>query len=143
MAFSSCCRMSHRFLPSSVNDDDLLSSFREIYSTVKRLEVNPLSRRAAHRVGIDASTSTMTTATTPTLRSPATASRDILVEVQFTGPQPSEGPSTLLCALLCAAFVEATPVELVRGRRKRARMPDGSVLLIGATRVGDCVRLRV
>ena len=51
---------------------------------------------------------------------------DVLVEVQFTGPQPSEGPGALLCDLLCGSGIEARPVELPRGRKKRARSDAGS-----------------
>lgn len=75
---------------------------RERYTTVKRLVV---------------------TAAKPAVRddnSNAT-SKDVLVEVQFTGPQPSEGPGALLCDLLCGVSVDARPVELPRGRKKRAR----------------------
>lgn len=60
---------------------------------------------------------------------PASAStdgRNLVVEVQFTGPQPSEGPGALLCDLLGGASVEAKPVELPRGRKKRARTDTAS-----------------
>lgn len=52
--------------------------------------------------------------------------RNVVVEVQFTGPQPSEGPGALLCDLLCGKSVEAKPVELPRGRKKRARTDASS-----------------
>lgn len=51
---------------------------------------------------------------------------DVLVEVQFTGPQPSEGPGALLCDLLCGSGIEARPVELPRGRKKRSRKSAAS-----------------
>lgn len=54
------------------------------------------------------------------------ADRNVLVEVQFTGPQPSEGPGALLCDLLCGSSVEAKPVELPRGRKKRPRTDAAS-----------------
>lgn len=84
---------------SPVKEADLLSSVRERYTTVKRLVVSPAS----------------------TDGSSVNPSRNVLVEVQFTGPQPSEGPGALLRDLLCGSSVEAKPVELPRGRKKRAR----------------------
>ena len=83
----------------------MLGSVRERYTTVKRLVVRPGS----------AST-----------RTPADGSRNVVVEVQFTDPQPSEGPGALLCDLLCGTSVEAKPVELPRGRKKRARTDASS-----------------
>lgn len=53
---------------------------------------------------------------------PNNLAKSVLVEVQFTGPQPSEGPGALLCDLLCGSSVDAQPVELPRGRKKRARV---------------------
>ena len=44
-----------------------------------------------------------------------------MVEVQFTGPQPGEGPAGLLRGLLYGKSVEARPVKLRRGRKKLAR----------------------
>lgn len=87
------------FVSSSVKEADLLSSVRERYTTVKRLVVSPASADG----------------------SSVTTSQNVLVEVQFTGPQPSEGPGALLRDLLCGSSVEAKPVELPRGRKKRAR----------------------
>lgn len=81
---------------------ELLASVRERYTTVKRLVVRP---GAASRT---------------------TDGRNVVVEVQFTGPQPSEGPGALLCDLLCGTAVEAKPVELPRGRKKRARTDASS-----------------
>ncbi|CAM9413302.1 unnamed protein product, partial [Hapterophycus canaliculatus] len=81
----------------------LLASVRERYTTVKRLVVRPAAGRAD-----------------------GSSDRNIVVEVQFTGPQPSEGPGALLCDLLGGVSVEAKPVELPRGRKKRARMDTAS-----------------
>lgn len=77
---------------------------RERYTTVKRLVITP----ASNKVGVS--------------RTLDSRSTDVLVEVQFTGPQPSEGPGALLCDLLCGGSVDAQPVELPRGRKKRARI---------------------
>ncbi|CAB1102111.1 unnamed protein product [Ectocarpus sp. CCAP 1310/34] len=43
----------------------------------------------------------------------------MLVEIQFAGPQPSEGCGALLCNLLRGSSVEARAVELPRGRKKK------------------------
>ena len=97
----------------AVSEVDLLASVRERYTTVKRLVVRSASpptglageQQQQHHPGVD---------------------RNVLVEVQFTGPQPSEGPGALLCDLLCGSSVEAKPVELPRGRKKRARTDAAS-----------------
>lgn len=86
-----------------MKESDLLSSVRERYTTVKRLVITPVSK-----AGVSRATDTR--------------SADVLVEVQFTGPQPSEGPGALLCDLLCGVSVDAQPVELPRGRKKRPRV---------------------
>lgn len=83
---------------AAVKEPELLSSVRERYTTVKRLVVTPAKPDVTK-----------------------TESKNVLVEVQFTGPQPSEGPGSLLCDLLCGVGVDARPVELPRGRKKRAR----------------------
>lgn len=88
-----------------MSEAELLASVRERYTTVKRLVVRPASTH-----------STVS----------STQDRNVLVEVQFTGPQPSEGPGALLCDLLCGAGVEAKPVELPRGRKKRSRTDAAS-----------------
>ncbi|CAM9475560.1 unnamed protein product [Ectocarpus fasciculatus] len=89
---------------SSASEVELLASIRERYTTVKRLVVRPAATNndaaAAAAEG---------------------GPRNVVVEVQFTGPQPSEGPGALLCDLLCGDSVDAKPVELPRGRKKRAR----------------------
>eukprot|EP00904_Undaria_pinnatifida_P007418 jgi/Undpi1/3806/HiC_scaffold_16.g07175.m1 len=95
-------------ITSDVSEVDLLASVRERYTTVKRLVV----RSASSTEGAPEA-------------NPA-ADRNVLVEVQFTGPQPSEGPGALLCDLLCGSSVEAKPVELPRGRKKRPRTDAAS-----------------
>lgn len=81
----------------------MLASVRERYTTVKRLVVRPGPTSARTDAG-----------------------RNVVVEVQFTGPQPSEGPGALLLDLLSGTSVEAKPVELPRGRKKRARTDASS-----------------
>lgn len=48
----------------------------------------------------------------------------MVVEVQFTGPQPGEGPAGLLRGLLYGTSVEARPVKLRRGRKKNLARAD-------------------
>lgn len=45
----------------------------------------------------------------------------VLIEIQFTGPQPIEGPAGLLCTLLESTFVAAYPIQLGRGRKRKTR----------------------
>lgn len=99
----------------SVSEVDLLVSVRERYTTVKRLVVRSASPPSGLPVGGQQQQH----------QHPA-VDRNVLVEVQFTGPQPSEGPGALLCDLLCGSSVEAKPVELPRGRKKRARTDAAS-----------------
>ena len=82
----------------------MLSSFRKKYTSARRLSFRSPT---AHEI-ID------------------TTSRgiegDILsIDLQFTGPQPIEGPAGLLCKLLQASFVAAHPVQLGRGRKRKVR----------------------
>ncbi len=90
---------------SPANEAELLASVRERYTTVKRLVVRPAPTAAP---------------------AGGKSGRNIVVEVQFTGPQPSEGPGALLCDLLHGTSVGAKPVELPRGRKKRARTDASS-----------------
>ncbi|CAB1097009.1 unnamed protein product [Ectocarpus sp. CCAP 1310/34] len=87
----------------NASEVELLASIRERYTTVKRLAVRPAASSKDAVAATDGSP------------------RNVVVEVQFTGPQPSEGPGALLCDLLCGVSVDAKPVELPRGRKKRAR----------------------
>lgn len=104
----------HLFVLHSVSEVDLLASVRERYTTVKRLVVRSASSPPSG-LAIGGHQH----------QHPA-VDRNVLVEVQFTGPQPSEGPGALLCDLLCGSSVEAKPVELPRGRKKRARTDAAS-----------------
>lgn len=78
--------------------DDLLSSVRQKYSTIKTMDIYPATTE--NEAGVSAGS-------------------DLVVKLQFSGPQPSEGPGSLLCNLLCGTSVKARPVELPRGRKKR------------------------
>lgn len=118
----------------AVKESELLSSVRERYTTVKRLVVTPALSKAGGNL------------TTPEGVGSAT---DVFVEVQFTGPQPSEGPGALLCDLLCGGSVDAQPVELPRGRKKRPRSDaasseasdSGECCVVSPTYTCDCERL--
>lgn len=92
-----------------------MSSVRERYTTVKRLVVRPAPSRGNDTFDPNFQNHVQQHLT-----------RNVLVEVQFTGPQPSEGPGALLCDLLCGMTVEAQPVELPRGRKKRTRTDTAS-----------------
>lgn len=43
----------------------------------------------------------------------------VLIEIQFTGPQPIEGPASFLCTLLQGTLVAVSPVQLGRGRKRK------------------------
>lgn len=116
---------THFLEPKTVDETDLLLSFRERYTTIKRLVISP-------------ATATITTTLLADkdgefLQTNNQDGRDVLVEVQFSGPQPSEGPGALLCALLCGSSFEAQPVELARGRKKRSRIAEPV-----AAEAGEC-----
>lgn len=86
--------------------DRLIASVRERYTTVKRLAIRPaeglgLAEKQKGAETVDPS--------------------DLVVTIQFAGPQPSQRPGKLLRELLGAASVEAHPVELGRGRKDQHR----------------------
>lgn len=86
--------------------DRLIASVRERYTTVKRLAIRP-----ADGVGLTEKHTGAETA------DPS----DLVVTIQFAGPQPSQRPGRLLRELLGADSVEAHPVELGRGRKNQQR----------------------
>lgn len=79
---------------------DVVASFRERYTAVKRLTLYPAS--GPHTENIK-------------------TWEGVRATVQFIGPQPSQGPGSLLCQLLAGTSVEAEPIILGRGRKKRPR----------------------
>ena len=103
---------------TAVSEADLLASVRERYTTIKRLVVTSASPSptTAALAGLAAEQQHQQHQVHP-----AVDRRNVLVEVQFSGPQPSEGPAALFCELLGGYSVEAKPVGLTRGRKKRAR----------------------
>lgn len=148
--------------PSAVTGADLLASVCERYTTVKRLVVKPGLLAPASGTSVPASAersaSASAAAASPqqqqTDLDPNTPSSCVLVEIQFAGPQPSERCGALLCHLLGGDSVDARPMELPRGRKKRSTrleddatlvMPSASanVVLSGASMTNECVSLRV
>lgn len=85
---------------AGITGADLLASVCHRYSTVKKLVVKPTS-------------STERTAADPRFGAA------LLVEICFAGPQPSESCGELLCLLLGGDSVQAWPVELPRGRKRK------------------------
>lgn len=101
----------------------MLSSFRKRYTSTRKLAFRPLADYAGATTTTTpppphADTTTTTTAITQGGRA--------CIEIQFTGPQPIEGPAGLMCNLLQATFVSAHPVQLDRGRKRKTR-PGGGV----------------
>ena len=90
--------------PAAVNEAEVLSSFHTRYTSARKLsfrlptafEINDTIDRGVEG-GI------------------------LSIDLQFTGPQPIEGPAGLLCKLLQASFVAAHPIILGRGRKRRLR----------------------
>lgn len=99
----------------------LIASVRERYTTVKQLAISPPTDDDSTGSGLTEERSGVETTTTTTT---VDSSRDLLVTVHFSGPQPSQRPGRLLRELLGADSVEAHPVELDRGRRKRQRFAE-------------------
>ncbi|CAM9662301.1 unnamed protein product [Ectocarpus sp. 12 AP-2014] len=96
-----------------MTEEDLFFAVRERYTTVKRLALKNAAPGPASEAAEPASKSTH-----DEVGFQAAAAGGVLVEIQFAGPQPSEGCGALLCHLLRGTSVEARPVELPRGRKK-------------------------
>lgn len=123
---------------SDITEARLLASVHERYTTVKRLVLRPGAGGAAPASPQRATTSSSrldlaessAPASAPTIPSPPSStgprasSSAVLIEIQFAGPQPSEGCGALLCHLLRGAAVKAWPLELPRGRKKKVARPD-------------------
>lgn len=86
------------------------STFREKYRAVKRLALLPVTNRSSYG-----------SKSNDIIKNGNSNSEDfsVSVEVQFIGPQPSEGPAALLRGLLLGTSVDAQPIHLGRGRKKR------------------------
>ena len=90
--------------PATVNEAEVLSSFHRRYTSARMLSFrSPTAYEINDTIGRG-------------------VEGDILViDLQFTGPQPIEGPASLLCNVLQASFVSAHPVNLGRGRKRKVR----------------------
>ena len=84
---------------------EILSSFRERYTAVKKLTLSPASGPDTGNINT------------------WSGARAV---VQFIGPQPSHGPGELLLHLLSGTSVKAEPIVLGRGRKKRPRYDGDS-----------------
>lgn len=106
----------------AVKEAELLSSFRKRYTSVTKLAFRSPA----------AYTADATTTTTDSASYPGDADADsndhptntikggsLCIEVQFTGPQPVEGPAGLMGNLLQGTFVAANPVQLGRARKRK------------------------
>ncbi|CAN0228996.1 unnamed protein product, partial [Hapterophycus canaliculatus] len=113
---------------SDITEARLLASVHERYTTVKRLVLrsaagvvapaSPQRGTASSRLHVDESSPPASPSPSPA--GPLASSSAVLVEIQFAGPQPSEGCGALLCHLLRGVSVKAWPLELPRGRKKKA-----------------------
>ena len=83
----------------------MLASFRERYTAVKRMALSSVNDAKSSPGGVG-------------------SSKTVCIEVQFIGPQPSQGPGALLCNLLSGTSVEARPIELRRGRDNKRKPQD-------------------
>ena len=96
----------------------MLSSFRKRYTSARNLAF-----RSPTNYGDDAFLAAKTDSdgtnrdTFPAIIEEGT----VLIEIQFTGPQPIEGPAGLLCTILQSTFVAAYPIQLGRGRKRKVR----------------------
>lgn len=107
-----------RLASQGVTEANLLASVCKRYRTVKTLIIKP--------DGLVAPASTCANATPqqPLGKKAAPASDSdssstTFVEITFAGPQPSENCGALLCLLLGGDSVQAWPVELPRGRKRK------------------------
>eukprot|EP00903_Cladosiphon_okamuranus_P017699 g16298.t1 len=105
-----------------ITEADLLTSVCKRYRTVKTLFIKadglaPASGAASCALeGKKAEKSRKVKATPASDREPTAVT---FVEITFAGPQPSENCSALLCLLLGGDSVQAWPVELPRGRKRK------------------------
>lgn len=91
-----------------VTEAGLLASVCKRYRTVKTLFIKP---PPARKEGPAPASSTA---------EGGPASDSSFVEITFAGPQPSENCGALLCLLLGGDSVQAWPVELPRGRKRKS-----------------------
>ncbi|CAN0411092.1 unnamed protein product, partial [Hapterophycus canaliculatus] len=95
---------------------ELLSSFRKRYTSARKLAFRSPEYTAK---GITDNIPRSDAAAAENHPSKIAPRGNLSIEVQFTGPQPAEGPVSLMCSLLQGTFVEAHPVQLDRGRKRK------------------------
>ncbi|CAN0151283.1 unnamed protein product [Pylaiella littoralis] len=109
-----CWTLRVKDIKNNVKEAEVLSSFRKRYTSVRSL--------AFRRTTTDGDDGTSSGSGGTTTRTTATSNGyTALIELQFTGPQPIEGPAWLMCNLLQGKFVAAHPVQLGRGRKRKIR----------------------
>ncbi|CAN0106627.1 unnamed protein product, partial [Ectocarpus sp. 4 AP-2014] len=118
-----CWNLLVKDVRNNAQEAEVLSSFRKRYTSTRKLAFRPVADYA----GGSTTTSPLPTdnTTTTTTTTTTTQGGRACIEIQFTGPQPIEGPAGLMCNLLQATFVSAHPVQLDRGRKRKTR-PGGS-----------------
>lgn len=100
---------------TTVREEELLAAFRKRYTSARRLTFRPPVPSATDNNAHHPTTDSDRLATKPI------EGGSLCVEVQFTGPQPIEGPACLMCELLQGSLVGARPVRLERGRKRKVR----------------------
>ncbi|CAB1102873.1 unnamed protein product [Ectocarpus sp. CCAP 1310/34] len=116
-----CWNLLVKDVRNHAQEDEVLSSFRKRYTSTRKLAFRPVADYA----GGSTTTSTPPPLPTDTTTTTITHGGRACIEIQFTGPQPIEGPAGLLCSLLEATFVSAHPVQLDRGRKRKTRPGGG------------------
>ncbi|CAM9459044.1 unnamed protein product, partial [Scytosiphon promiscuus] len=140
-----CWALLFKDIASEVEEADMFSFFRKRYTSVTRLAFRPPAAGVADGAGRPSPATTAaaiaagapTAGTTKKARFPSitrpnasagsnaetktTKGGSMCVEIQFTGPQPIDGPAGLMRNLLQATLVEASPVHLDRGRKRKVR----------------------
>eukprot|EP00752_Nemacystus_decipiens_P003681 g3391.t1 len=107
----------------NVKEAEVLSSFRRRYTSARNLAFrSPINYGdeaflAAIKSADNNENDNNSSTTFPSIIEEGT----VVIEIQFTGPQPIEGPAGLLCTLLQSTFVAAYPIQLGRGRKRKVR----------------------
>lgn len=102
-----------------MTEADLLASVCKRYRTVKTLVVKPADFAPASTCAPPGKKH----AGPASDADPSDSSSRSFVEITFAGPQPSENCGALLCLLLGGDSVQAWPVELPRGRKRKNAVP--------------------
>ncbi|CAM9703045.1 unnamed protein product [Scytosiphon promiscuus] len=116
-----CWTLLFKDIKNNVKEAEVMSSFRKRYTSVRKLAFRS---SAPYIMDADADAALCPSASNTSgdgLPGKTTLGRSLCVEVQFTGPQPVEGPVGLMCNLLQGTFVAANPVQLGRGRKRKIR----------------------